>query len=48
MRKDLTPIPDNQLDEIIAIIDNARNRALKAVNAELIQIYWNVGEYTLI
>lgn len=34
-----------QFDEVIHIIDNARNRALKAVNAELIQMYWNVGEY---
>lgn len=34
-----------QFDEIISIIDNARTRALKAVNAELIQMYWNVGEY---
>ena len=30
---------------IISIIDNARTRALKAVNAELIQMYWSVGEY---
>lgn len=35
----------NQFDEIISIIDNARTHALKAVNAELIQMYWNVGEY---
>lgn len=35
----------NQFDEIISIIDNARNRALKAVNSELIQMYWNVGKY---
>ena len=34
-----------QFDEIISIIDNARTRAMKAVNAELIQMYWNVGEY---
>lgn len=45
MSKDLTQIPNHQFDEIISIIDNARNRALKAVNAELIQMYWNVGEY---
>ena len=34
-----------QFDEVIHIIDNARNRAIKAVNAELIQMYWSVGEY---
>lgn len=44
MSEGLTP-KTNQFDEIISIIDNARTRALKAVNAELIQMYWNVGEY---
>ena len=44
MSKELAP-KTNQFDEIISIIDNARTRALKAVNAELIQMYWNVGEY---
>ena len=34
-----------QFDEIILIIDNARTRALKAVNAELIQMYWEIGAY---
>ena len=34
-----------QFDELLSIIDSARTRALKAVNAELIQMYWNVGEY---
>ena len=44
MSNELTP-KLGQFDEIISIIDNARTRALKAVNAELIQMYWNVGEY---
>ncbi len=44
MSKDLTP-KMGQFDEIISIIDNFRTRALKVVNAELIQMYWNVGEY---
>ena len=35
----------NDFDEIISIIENARGRALKAVNAELIRMYWEVGEY---
>lgn len=34
-----------QFAEILSIIDNARSRALKAVNAELIQMYWDVGQY---
>ena len=30
---------------IISIIENAKGRALRAVNAELINMYWEVGEY---
>jgi len=32
-------------NKIIALIDEARQNALKSVNAELIKLYWNVGEY---
>ena len=42
MNAELTP---TQFDEIISIIEKAKARAIKAVNAELIQMYWNVGEY---
>lgn len=38
-REELIP-QAKQFDEIISIIDNARTRALKAVNAELINMYW--------
>ena len=34
-----------QFDEVPNIIDNARSRAMKAVNAELIQMYWEIGSY---
>ena len=44
MSNELTRNP-GQFDEVIHIIDNARNRAMKAVNAELIQMYWSVGAY---
>jgi predicted nuclease of restriction endonuclease-like (RecB) superfamily len=44
MSNDLT-LPSNRFDEVISIIEEARTRALKAANAELIQMYWNVGEY---
>ena len=44
MSKDLTPIP-NQFDDAIAIIDNAHSRAMRAVNAELINMYWEIGAY---
>ena len=42
MSKELTQNM-GQFDEILSIIDSARTRALKAVNAERIQMYWNVG-----
>jgi predicted nuclease of restriction endonuclease-like (RecB) superfamily len=32
-------------DEVIAIIENARERAFRAVNRELINMYWGIGEY---
>jgi len=32
-------------DKIIAMIEQARQNALQSVNAELIRLYWNVGEY---
>ncbi len=44
MSEELIP-KTSQFDEIISIIDQARCRALKAVNAELIRMYWDVGEY---
>lgn len=31
--------------KIVSIIETAHNRALRAVNAELIRMYWDVGEY---
>ena len=44
MSSELTHHP-GQFDEVIHIIDNARSRAMKAVNAELIQMYWEIGSY---
>jgi len=38
-------IPTPGFNKIISIIENAHARALKAVNTELIQMYWDVGEY---
>ncbi|RNA61495.1 DUF1016 domain-containing protein [Chryseobacterium nematophagum] len=35
----------DQFSDIIQIIKNARNNAIKAVNSELINLYWNVGAY---
>lgn len=44
MSNELTHNP-GQFDEVIHIIDSARSRAMKAVNAELIQMYWEIGSY---
>ncbi|UZU00049.1 PDDEXK nuclease domain-containing protein [Chryseobacterium fluminis] len=35
----------DQFSDIIQIIKKARNNAVKAVNSELINLYWNVGAY---
>ena len=35
----------NQFNEIVTIIDKARARAFRAVNAELINMYWEIGAY---
>ena len=38
-------ITQKQFDEVIPIINNARTRAMRAVNAELIDMYWEIGAY---
>ena len=42
MEHEITSNPGD-FSKLITIIDDARSRALKAVNAELIQMYWDVG-----
>ncbi len=36
---------DNRFTDIILLIKQSRSKAIKAVNAELINLYWNIGEY---
>lgn len=36
---------DNRFADIIQLIKQSRTNAIKAVNAELINLYWNIGEY---
>lgn len=36
---------DNRFTDIIQLIKQSRTYALRAVNAELISLYWNIGEY---
>ena len=35
----------NQFEDVIAVIDDARSRAIRAVNAELINMNWEIGAY---
>jgi predicted nuclease of restriction endonuclease-like (RecB) superfamily len=36
---------ENRFTDIIHLIKLSRTNAIKAVNAELINLYWNIGEY---
>lgn len=36
---------ENRFFDIIKIIKNSRTNAIKIVNAELIDLYWKIGEY---
>ena len=36
---------ETQFIEVVEIINSARINALKSVNAELISLYWKIGEY---
>ena len=36
---------DNRFTDIIQLIKQSRTNAIKAVNAELISLYWKIGEY---
>ena len=42
-RKD--PIDKESLDKVIAIIERARESAFRAVNHELISMYWEIGQF---
>ncbi|HCC36484.1 MAG TPA: DUF1016 domain-containing protein [Treponema sp.] len=45
MSDNLVPSGVNAFEEVIAIIDNARENAFRAVNRELINMYRDIGEY---
>ncbi len=36
---------DRRFGEVVALIEAARRRAYQAVNAELVSLYWRLGEY---
>ncbi len=41
----MTDLLNNNFTEILALIREARNRALSNINKELINLYWQVGQY---
>lgn len=36
---------DNRFTDIIQLIQESRSNAIRAVNIELINLYWNIGAY---
>ena len=38
-------VSQNNFNDIINIIEQSKSRALKAVNAEMINMYWKIGKY---
>ena len=45
MGGDLAPKNQAEYGEIISIIERARENAFRAVNRELISMYWEIGAY---
>jgi predicted nuclease of restriction endonuclease-like (RecB) superfamily len=46
IQRDEAPSPSHaEFDEVIALIDAAKARAMAAVNTTLIDLYWQLGEY---
>lgn len=38
-------IVENQFGEILELIKSSRNRVLKTINTELIDLNWNIGKF---
>lgn len=36
---------EQRFTDVIQLIKQSLNKAIKAVNTELINLYWNIGEY---
>jgi predicted nuclease of restriction endonuclease-like (RecB) superfamily len=45
MSKGLIPHSQSEYSELISIIERARENAFRAVNRELISLYWDIGHY---
>ena len=46
-RSPTAPAPQPGFDEVLAMIDAARARAVAAVNTALIDLYWKIGDHIL-
>ena len=44
-RRSSALVASGKFDEVLALIEMARGRAYQAVNAELVGLYWQLGEY---
>jgi DUF1016 N-terminal domain len=44
LRVALTTSPSPEFDDVLRLIDAAHGRAVAAVNKELIDLYWKIGE----
>src|SRR5262249_40611709 len=44
-KRELAVAPESDFGEVVALIDSARRHAYQAVNAELICLYWRIGQY---
>lgn len=38
-------VSENTFEPVLDIIEHAKNRAICAANAEMIQMYWDIGKY---
>ncbi len=38
-------ISENAFEPVLDIIEHAKSRAIRAANAEMIQMYWDIGKY---
>jgi len=45
MTTDITQKPADDFTEVLTIIEQARENAFRAVNRELISMYWEIGRY---
>jgi predicted nuclease of restriction endonuclease-like (RecB) superfamily len=44
-RRTTTSAPGQRFDEVLALIEAARRRAYRAINTELVELYWELGKY---